>query len=135
MKKSHWIAALFLGAPLVFAALIAAVTYAANTVGAGAEPVFAASSAGVDTTNGYTMMEVESKAGERYIAISVYAPNPKNAADFRHTLTLYRIEGNGKSAELHLVCSRTIEWDRGYDLLNIKGQRGFDPSVLRKNFK
>lgn len=132
--KSHIFVLLLLGVPLVAALLTASVTYAWNSFTVDPAPV-KADGAGVETTEGYTIQTV--KIGDTdYLVVSCYAPYENEKKEElkgvpRHFLTIYELvrKSEGK-AELLLVGSRCIEWDRGYELINFKRDDSA-PSKLR----
>ena len=133
MKKYLYVS-LMLGLPLVCAALMASVTYAWNSFTVDPAPV-RADGAGVDTADGYTIQTV-TIGDTDYMVVSCYAPYANEKKEElkgvpRHFVTIYEIvrKSEGK-AELLLVGSRCIEWDRGYELINFK-KNDAAPSKLR----
>jgi hypothetical protein len=132
----HLYLTLLLGVPLVCAALMSSIVYAWNSFTVDPAPV-SADGAGVETKDGYTIQTV--RIGDTdYLVVSCYAPYANEKKEElkhvpRHFVTIYELvrKSEGK-AELLLVGSRCIEWDRGYELINFKVD-GSAPSKLRNN--
>lgn len=129
--------AFILGLPLVLAAATASFTYAWNSFTAQSQPVFA-TGAGVDTKDGYALTTVHDGDVE-YLCVFTYAPYTGDKEEDKGTprqfLTIYEVirKTDGK-AELHLIGSRCVEWDRGFELLNFEGKKD-RPSDLRRLWK
>ncbi|MCA8911320.1 MAG: hypothetical protein KDB82_06425 [Planctomycetes bacterium] len=125
---------LLLAVPLVAAAVLASVTYAFDRFTADSQPVHA-DGAGVDSKDGYAITTVHD-GDQEYLVVSTYAPYAGDKEEDKGTprqfVSVYEVnrKGEGK-AELVLVCSRCIQWDRGFELLNLKSddQR---PSQLKR---
>ena len=125
-----------LAVPLVCAAVTASVTYAWNSFTVNPRPVYA-DGAGVDAREGYAISTV--KVGDvEYMVVSNYGLYEGEKKDElkgipRHFVTIYEIarKSEGK-AELILVGSRCVEWDRGFELVNFKVD-GSAPSKMRGN--
>lgn len=130
----HLYLTLLLGVPLVCAALTSSFVYAWNSLTVDPAPV-RADGAGTDTTEGYTIQTV--RIGDTdYMVVSCYTPLEGEKKEElkgvpRHFITIYEIvrKTEGK-AELLLIGSRCIEWDRGYELINFKKDE-YAPSKLR----
>lgn len=126
---------LMLGVPLVLAAVLASVSFTHYVFTGGPVPV-QASGAGVDSREGYAMTTLKSGDFE-YLVISTAAPYVSSRESDRdlkvHTLTFYEIKRkeDGK-ADLYLVGSRVIEWDRGFESVNFDPKRIERPEDLRK---
>ncbi|MCG3182925.1 MAG: hypothetical protein ICCCNLDF_01007 [Planctomycetes bacterium] len=127
--------ALLLGIPLTAAALLAAFTFTWNSF-AGNPTAVHADGAGVDNAReGYALNTV--KVGDiEYLVVSSYMPFEGEKKEElkgtpRHFVTIYEIvrKSEGK-AELILIGSRCVEWDRGYELINFKAD-GSSPTKLR----
>jgi hypothetical protein len=127
--------ALLLGVPLTAAALLAAFTYTWNSFAGDPLPVHA-DGAGVDNAReGYVVNTV--RVGDiEYLVVSSYArfegeKKEELKGTPRHFITLYEVvrKSEGK-AELILIGSRCVEWDRGYELINFKAD-GAAPVKLR----
>ncbi|MBE7493049.1 MAG: hypothetical protein HS108_15015 [Planctomycetes bacterium] len=118
-----------LGLPLAAAALL----LAAGVVLHALRPVTAhADGAGVSGKEGFAMTTVDGGGGTTYLCVSTWAPYQPDGQT-RQFLTFYEIKpaGTGR-AELHLVGSRCVDFDRGFELLNFKPERGLRPSELEK---
>jgi len=123
--KRLGIAALLLAVPLVCAALTASVTYAWNSFTASPPPAYATGASVERSQEGYAVTTV--KVGDvEYMVVSSYAKYENEKKEElkstpRHFITIYEIarKGEGK-AELILVGSRCVEWDRGYELIGFK---------------
>lgn len=133
MKKLTYVLIL-LGAPLVLAVATASFSYAWNTFTVNPRPVHA-DGAGVDSKDGYTVVTVKSGDNE-YLVVTSYDKFENERKEElmgtpRQFMTVYEIsrKGEGK-AELLLIGSRCIEWDRGFELVNFKKDESA-PSKLR----
>ncbi len=126
---------LVLGVPFVFASVLASVSFAHHVFVGGPVPV-QATGAGVDSREGYAMTTLKSGDFE-YLVISTAAPYVSSRESDRdlkvHTLTFYEIKRkeDGK-ADLLLVGTRVIEWDRGFESMNFDLKRIERPEELRK---
>lgn len=126
---------LVLGVPFVFATVLASVSFAHHVFVGGPVPV-QAGGAGVDTREGYAMTTLKSGDFE-YLVISTDAPYVSNKESDQqlkvHTLTFYEIKRkeDGK-ADLYLVGTRVIEWDRGFESMDFDLKRIQRPEDLRK---
>ncbi|MCB9895197.1 MAG: hypothetical protein H6839_12155 [Planctomycetes bacterium] len=128
-------ASLLLAVPLVVSALLASVTYAYDCFTSDSQPVFASGAAVDKADEGYAVTTV--KVGDiEYMVVSSYAKldgeRKEELKDVpRHFVTIYEIvrKSEGK-AELLLVGSRCVEWDRGFELVNFKPDASA-PSKLR----
>lgn len=133
--------AALLGLPLVCAALLAAVTYAWSTFTAEAAPAYAQSSerrGGLDTE-----MIPLSIGGVDYLVVSSFDRNHTIRADsadaekvdssYCQFITLYEFtRKSDKLVDLRFIGSRCVEWDKGFDLVNFTGEKGFLPGDFRK---
>lgn len=134
MKKLGY-AAILLAVPLVCAAVTASVTYAWNSFTMNPSPVYA-DGAGVDSREGYTISTVHDGDVE-YLVVSTYGPylgdtKEEDRGTMRHFLTFYEvIRKNDGEAELKLVGSRCVDFDRGFELLGFKAD-SLRPEALRK---
>jgi hypothetical protein len=134
MKKLVYVA-LLLGVPLVCAALTASVTYAWNSFTVNPRPVYA-DGAGVDNAReGYGITTIHDGDVE-YLVVSNYDTytgdtKEEDKGKLRHFLTFYEvIRKSDGEAELKLVGSRCVEWDKGFELLGFKAD-GSRPELLR----
>jgi hypothetical protein len=132
MKKLPIVLAL-LGAPLVLAAVLASVSYTWSTFVSTPEPVHA-DGAGVDTKDGYAITTVHD-GDQEYLVVSTYATYAGDKAEDkgtpRHFISVYEVNRkNEGKADLVLVCSRCIQWDRGFELFNLKPDKQ-RPSELK----
>lgn len=124
-----------LGVPFVFASVLASVSFAHHVFVGGPVPV-QATGAGVDSREGYAMTTLKSGDFE-YLVISTDAPyvsKNESEPDLKvHTLTFYEIKRkeDGK-ADLYLVGTRVIEWDRGFESMDFDLKRIARPEDLRK---
>ena len=133
--KKYAVFSLMLAVPLVVSALLASVTYAFDRFTSEPQPVFATGAGVEKAEEGYTVTTV--KVGDiEYMVVSSYAPldgerHEEMIGVPRHFVTIYEVarKSEGK-AELLLVGSRCIEWDRGYELINFKPDAS-SPSKLR----
>jgi hypothetical protein len=135
--KRLGIAAILLAVPLVCAAVTASVTYAWNSFTVNPRPVYA-DGAGVDSREGYAITTVHDGDVE-YLVVSTYAPylgdKTEDKGTPRHFLTFYEvIRKNDGEAELKLVGSRCVEWDRGFELLGFKPDEA-RPDALKAKHK
>lgn len=126
---------LLLGVPLVCAALTTSVTYAWNSFTVDPTPV-RADGAGVDSTDGYTVTTIREDDVE-YLVVTTHAPYAGDKEEVkgtpRHFITVYEISRKKDGeADLVLVCSRCIEWDRGFELLNLKATEQRPSSLKRE---
>ena len=134
MKKLQLLLVLF-GVPLVFAAVMAAGSYTWSTFIASPEPVHA-DGAGVDDRQGYTVTTIHD-GDQEYLVVSTYAPyagdKPEDQGVPRHFITVYEVNRKKEGqADLVLVCSRCIEWDRGFELFNLNADDQRPSSLKRK---
>lgn len=111
-------AALLLAAGLVFKAL---------------QPVTAhADGAAVSGKEGFAMTTMDVGGGITYLCVSTWAPYQVDG-QVRQFLTFYEVKRNGEGkGELHLVGSRCVDFDRGFELVNFKPERGLRPSDLER---
>ncbi|MCB9933661.1 MAG: hypothetical protein H6841_09590 [Planctomycetes bacterium] len=129
------VTAILLGVPLVFAALLASVTYAFDRFAGDPQPVYADGASVEKADDGYAVTTL--RVGDvEYLVISAAMPLDGERKDElkhvpRHFVTIYEVvrKGEGK-AELILVGSRCVEWDRGFELINFKPDSS-SPSKLR----
>lgn len=118
---------------LPFAA--AALLLAAGVVFKALQPVTAhADGAAVSGNEGFAMTTVDVGGGVTYLCVSTWAPYQPDGQK-RQFLTFYEVQrqGTGK-AELYLVGSRCVDFDRGFELVNFKPERGLRPSDLEREF-
>jgi hypothetical protein len=137
MKKLMYVS-LLLGVPLVCAALTASVTYAWNSFTVNPRPVYADGAGVANAREGYAVTTIHDGDVE-YLVVSTYGSyDGDKTEDFgtpRHFLTFYEvIRKNDGEAELKLVGSRCVEWDRGFELLNFKAD-DMRPSNLKTKHK
>ena len=131
-------ASLLLAVPLVVSALLASVTYAFDRFTDNSQPVHA-DGAGVDKAEeGYAMTTLHDGDVE-YLVVSTYGPydgdKEEDKGTPRHFLTFYEIiRKQDGVAELKVVGSRCVEWDRGFELLGFKPD-GSQPSALKSKHR
>ena len=71
-------------------------------------------------------------SGGEYLVVSSYGKYMGDEQQ-RQFLTFYEVNRKGLGqAELHLVGSRCIDFDRGFELLNFDAGKGLRPSELEK---
>jgi hypothetical protein len=135
MKKLVFLS-LLLGVPLVCAAVTASVTYAWNSFTVGAPPVFADGAAVDQAREGYAITTVHDGDVE-YLVVSSYDTyvgdtKEEDKGKLRHFLTFYEvIRKNDGEAELKVVGSRCVDFDKGFELLGFKPDSS-RPENLRK---
>ncbi len=122
---------LVLGLPFAAAALLLAAGVAWKSL----QPVPAlADGAGVDGKSGFAMTTMDVGGGVTYLCVSTYAPYQPDG-QVRQFVTFYEVKRNGEGkGELFLVGSRCVDFDRGFELVNFKPERGLRPSDLEKEF-
>ena len=127
--KRLGIAAFLLAVPLVCAAVTASVTYAWNSFTTGPQPAYAG---GADTKEGFVVTSFRADSGRDYLAVMDYSEymGDKSRQPF---LTVYEVvrKGDG-SAELYLVGSRCIGWDRGFPMIGFNEKKIESPDALKK---
>lgn len=133
----HLYLTLLLGVPLVCAALTSSFVYAWNSLTVDPAPV-RADGAGTDTKEGYTVTTIRDGDNE-YLAVSTHAPyvgdKEEDEGTPRHFITLYEvIRKTDGEARLVLICSRCIEWDRGFELQGMKPDDN-RPSALKRELE
>lgn len=121
---------LMLGLPFAAAALLLAAGVAWKSL----QPVTAhADGAAVSGKEGFAMTTMDVGGGVTYLCVSTYAPYQPDG-QVRQFLTFYEIQRQGSAkAELHLVGSRCVDFDRGFELVNFKPERGLRPSDLERD--
>lgn len=129
MNKETRLLCLILGLPMAAAALLLAGGFMLQSL---APQAVHASGAGVDTRNGYSVTTIDAGGGVQYLCVSTYAPYAEDRT-MRQFLTFYELERTvqGK-AKLHLVGSRCIDFDRGFQEINFESPRGYKPSDLER---
>jgi hypothetical protein len=124
--------AFILGLPLVLAAAAASFTYAWNTFADQSPPVYAAGGGGADTNEGFVVTTMLSDSGREYLIVYDYAEYMGDGQK-RPFLTTYELvrKGNGE-AELYLVGSRCIEWDRGFPMVGYSNKKIESPDAMKR---
>ncbi|MBK9975033.1 MAG: hypothetical protein IPP14_09710 [Planctomycetes bacterium] len=117
------------------AALLAAGTYAYNTLLDRAQPV----QAGVDNRDGFEVLGLGFSAQGGFICVSKFSEDPTGEGKVNHTLTFYELKKQGADGEAKLfyVGSRSITNDSGLPLIKFReaDDKDYSPNALKEAFE